>query len=159
MCGTGSWPNRSATKAAWFSGINMPPTHSFQSRLKEKGRTEESCEWSLAMAMSDLDVPVFPWINGHTSAQMDYIADLTTHDHNFEQVSCRLYTSPLVHALRGIRAVELRRVLTRLLGIFPGKDEYMEDYPAALCVQSFGHGCMTISNPVTVCRMRCWLRA
>ncbi|KPP94682.1 MAG: hypothetical protein HLUCCA01_08480 [Bacteroidetes bacterium HLUCCA01] len=118
------------TKAAWFLD-NMHLTH-FQSRLKEKGRTEESCEWSLAMAMSDLDVPVFPWINGHTSAQMDYIADLTTHDHNFEQVSCRLYTSPLVHALRGIRAVELRRVLTRLLGIFPGKDEYMEVTPVLL---------------------------
>lgn len=117
-------------KASWFLD-NMHQTH-FRSRLQEKGRTEESCEWSLAMAMSAMNIPVFPWINGQCSAQMDYIADLTTHDERFENVTSRLYTAPLTHALRGMKNYSLRRWLTSILGLFPGKDEYIDVTPVIL---------------------------
>ncbi|MGB1216915.1 MAG: hypothetical protein ACPG5P_03520, partial [Saprospiraceae bacterium] len=53
-------------------------TH-FQTRLKEKGRGMESCEWSLAMSMSKLDIPVYPWFQGQSSAQLDYISNYTEH--------------------------------------------------------------------------------
>ncbi|MDZ7682577.1 MAG: hypothetical protein U5J63_12920 [Fodinibius sp.] len=47
----------------------------FAAGLWRMGRSEESCEWSMAMAMSKLDLPVYPWLQGHTSPQLDYIAD------------------------------------------------------------------------------------
>jgi hypothetical protein len=117
-------------KAAWFL-LNMSQTH-FKTRLHEKGRTEESCEWSLAMALSSMNLPVFPWMNGHFSAQMDYIADLTEHDDRFERVVCKLYTAPLVNALRGMKNYALRRWLTRVIGYFAGKDEYINVTPVVL---------------------------
>ncbi len=105
-------------------------TH-FRSRLHE-GRTEESCEWSLAMAMSRLNLPVFPWFAGQYSPQLDYIDDLTIHDPDFKQVICRYYTDRLVYALRGIASPFWRRLLRGFFSRLPGRGDYMEVTPFAL---------------------------
>ena len=41
-------------------------TH-FRSRKEEVGRSEESCEWSFAMAMAKLKVQVVPWLSVYIS--------------------------------------------------------------------------------------------
>lgn len=105
-------------------------TH-FRSRLHE-GRSEESCEWSLALAMSQLNLPVFPWFAGQNSPQLDFIEDLTTYDPDFEQVRCRYYTDRLVYTLRGLPNATLRRLLLRLFTCLPGRGDYMEVTPFAL---------------------------
>jgi hypothetical protein len=106
-------------------------TH-FRSRLQEDGRSEESCEWSLALAMSQLDRPVFPWLQGQESPQLDYIDGLTTHDPAFREVSYRLYTSPFVYSLRGLPAPQVRDALLALAEQLPGLGEYMTVTPFAL---------------------------
>ncbi|SHK31459.1 hypothetical protein [Rhodothermus profundi] len=105
-------------------------TH-FRSRLHE-GRSEESCEWSLAMAMSQLNLPVFPWFAGQNSPQLDYIDDLTVHDPDFKQVICRYYTDRFVYSLRGIPSPFLRRLLLRIFTQLPGRGDYMDVTPFAL---------------------------
>jgi hypothetical protein len=109
----------------------MDETH-FQSRLKESGRTEESCEWSLAIAMALHQVPVYPWIIGHESAQLDFIADLTDFTPDFTHVECTVHTAPLVYALRGMSNYKLRRFLTRLLSTFSGRGDFMRVTPYIL---------------------------
>ncbi|MFU8860662.1 MAG: hypothetical protein ACNA8K_09575 [Cyclonatronaceae bacterium] len=99
-------------------------TH-FQSRNQEHGRTLESCEWSLAMAMSVLDVPVFPWLQGHTSPQLDYIEDQCIHDENFEDVYCKYFTNSFIYSLRGIRHNRIRNLMIDILSFFPGYGDYM----------------------------------
>jgi len=105
-------------------------TH-FRSRLHE-GRSEESCEWSLAMAMSRLNLPVFPWFAGQNSPQLDYIDDLTSHDPDFSRVTCRYYTDRFAYSLRGIPSPFLRRLLLNLFTRLPGRGDYMEVTPFAL---------------------------
>ncbi len=102
-------------------------TH-FRSRLNE-GRREESCEWSLALAMSKLDLPVFPWMQGHNSPQLDYIDGLTEHDSDFREVSCRFYTVPFVYNFRGLPFGWLRDLLLALAEFLPGVGEYMTVTP------------------------------
>ena len=75
-------------------------TH-FRSRSLE-GRTEESCEWSMAMAMSKLKLPVYPWMLNYDSPQLDYIKELTTHTEDFEDVSCKYYCDRFVYDIRGL---------------------------------------------------------
>lgn len=106
-------------------------TH-FRSRTLEKGRSEESCEWSMAMAMSKLDVPVYPWLQGHTSPQLDYIDDYTSHDPDFEYVMCKYYCDDFVYNLRGLKIKWLRKLLTGLLGLIPGKGDYLMATPYCL---------------------------
>ncbi len=106
-------------------------TH-FRSRTLEKGRSEESCEWSMAMAMAKLDLPVYPWLQGHTSPQLDYIDDLTSHDDDFEYVVCTYYCNRLVYNLRGLKSRWLRRLLIRLLSVIPGKGDYLKTTPYCL---------------------------
>lgn len=106
-------------------------TH-FQSRLKESGRNMESCEWSLAMAMSKLDIPVYPWLQGQTSAQLDYIANYTEHDDDFHEVKCLFYADPFVYNLRGLKIDWLQKFLTRLCSIVPGKGDYLKVTPYCL---------------------------
>lgn len=106
-------------------------TH-FRSRTLEQGRSEESCEWSIAMAMSKLDLPVFPWLQGHTSPQLDYIADYTSHDPDFEYVVCKYYCDQFVYNLRGLKAKWLRRLLTKILSLIPGKGDYLQTTPYCL---------------------------
>lgn len=106
-------------------------TH-FRSRTLEQGRSEESCEWSMAMAMSKLDLPVYPWLQGHTSPQLDYIDDLTSHDADFEYVVCKYYCDQFVYNLRGLKTKWLRRFLIKLLGLIPGKGDYLKTTPYCL---------------------------
>lgn len=106
-------------------------TH-FQSRLKEIGRSLESCEWSLAMAMSKLDLPVYPWLQGQQSAQLDFIGDYTVHDENFEEVKCLFYTNRLVYSLRGLKIKWLRKFLTAFLTAFSRRGDHMYVKPYCL---------------------------
>lgn len=105
-------------------------TH-FRSRLNE-GRSEETCEWSLALAMSELDLHVFPWVQGRNSPQLDYIDSLTDHDPDFQDVSYRLYTNDFVYSLRGLPNAPLRDALLGLAERLPGMGEYMTLTPYAL---------------------------
>lgn len=105
-------------------------TH-FRSRLHE-GRREESCEWSLAMAMSHLDLPIFPWLQGHNSPQLDFISGLTEHDPDFHHVSCRYYSDTFVYNLRGLPSAWLRDLLIDLFMRIPGRGDYMDVTPYAL---------------------------
>ncbi|MFB6274453.1 MAG: hypothetical protein ABEL51_16335 [Salinibacter sp.] len=105
-------------------------TH-FRSRLDE-GRSEETCEWSIALAMSKLDLHVFPWLQGRNSPQLDYIDSLTEHDPAFRDVSYRLYTNRFVYSLRGIANTSLRETLLGVAEALPGMGEYMEITPYAL---------------------------
>ncbi len=105
-------------------------TH-FRSRLNE-GRNEESCEWSLALAMSRLQLPVFPWHQGQNTPQMDYIEDFIRYDQDFCQVSCKYFVDPTVNRLR-----ELPHRFPRDFGIWlstrlPGRGDYMWVTPFAL---------------------------
>jgi hypothetical protein len=105
-------------------------TH-FRSRLNE-GRSEETCEWSLALAMSDLDLHVFPWLQGRNSPQLDYIDTLTDHDPDFREVSHRLYTNSFVYSLRGLPNARVRDALLWVAKCLPGMEEYMELTPYVL---------------------------
>lgn len=105
-------------------------TH-FRSRLDE-GRSEESCEWSLAMAMSYLDLPVFDWFQGQDSPQLDFIEGFVEHDADFEKVRCRHYADDFVHGLRGLPMHGLRDGLVRLFARFPGRGDFMWVTPFAL---------------------------
>lgn len=106
-------------------------TH-FRSRTLEEGRSEESCEWSLAMAMSKLDVPVYPWLQGVHSPQLDFIEDLTDFDPEFEFVSCKYYSNHFVYSLRGLKSPRLRNLFVKLLSLFPGNGDYMQVTPYCL---------------------------
>jgi hypothetical protein len=105
-------------------------TH-FRSRLDE-GRTEETCEWSLAMAIEKCGLHVFPWLQGRNSPQLDYIDSLTDHDPDFREVTYRLYTSDFVYGLCGIPNATLRHVLLGAAELLPGSGEHMELTPYAL---------------------------
>ena len=102
-------------------------TH-FRSRLDE-GRSEETCEWSIAMAMSKLELAVFPWLQGRNSPQLDYIDGLTTHDPDFQDVSCTYYTTPFIYNLRGLPSRDLRDFLFGLANQLPGLGDRMEVTP------------------------------
>jgi hypothetical protein len=106
-------------------------TH-FRSRTLEHGRSEESCEWSMAMAMSKLDLPVYPWLQGHTSPQLDYIADLTSHDPDFEYVVCKYYCDQFVYNFRGLKTKWIRKLLTSIFSLIPGKGDYLKTTPYCL---------------------------
>lgn len=105
-------------------------TH-FRSRLSE-GRSEESCEWSLAMAMSRLKLQIVPWHQGHMSPQLDFIDGLTDYDADFRDVSCRYYTDRFVYSIRGLRNPRLRDVLIDLTTRLPGRGDYQIVTPIAL---------------------------
>ncbi|WP_022836072.1 glycosyltransferase family protein [Salisaeta longa] len=103
----------------------------FRSRLDE-GRSEETCEWSLAMAMSKRNVPVFPWWQGINSPQLDFIEGLTTYDPDFCTVRCRYYSSRFTYSLRGIPLEGLRDTLISLVTKLPGFGDYMYVTPFIL---------------------------
>lgn len=105
-------------------------TH-FRSRLNE-GRTEESCEWSLAMAMSKLKLHVFPWLQGFNSPQLDFIEGLTEYDPDFTEVTCKYYTDRFVYMLRGLTSSALMSSLIRFCSMFPGRGDYIEVTPFVL---------------------------
>jgi hypothetical protein len=105
-------------------------TH-FQSRLTE-GRNEESCEWSLALAFSKLDLPIYPWRQAQNTPQLDYISDFVTHDDDFLNVSCHYFSDPKVSRLR-----EFPHAIPRDFGIWlsqwiPGRGDNMWITPFTL---------------------------
>jgi len=106
-------------------------TH-FRSRKMEQGRTEESCEWSLAMAMSKLNIPVYSWLQGHNSPQLDYIGLFTEHDDEFEYVNCRYYSHQFVYSIRGLKSDWLKKALISILSLVPGNGDYMMVTPYCL---------------------------
>jgi len=102
----------------------MSETH-FISRKNEKGRTLESCEWSLGMAMSKLKLFVYPWFNGYQSLQLDYISGYTKHDTEFNEVECLYYCNPFIYSFRGIQKKWIRKTLIKVFGLLPrGKDHF-----------------------------------
>jgi len=105
-------------------------TH-FRSRLNE-GRTEESCEWSLAMAMSHFDLPIFPWMQGQNSPQLDFIEGMTQYDEDFQNVRSQYFTTPFIYSFRGVMVPWLRKALIGLATGFPGRNDVMHVTPYAL---------------------------
>jgi hypothetical protein len=97
---------------------NKKRTH-FVSRINESGRKLESCEWSLSMAMSKLELYVTPWFDGYESPQLDFIEGLTTYDEYFTNVQCKYYCNPFIHGLRGLKSDFLRNVLLTLFSVLP----------------------------------------
>ena len=107
-------------------------TH-FRSRLEEANRSEETCEWSLAMAMSYLNLTVVPWRQGHRSPQLDFVERYVDYDLDFRRVRCRYYTDDFLDRLRGFPGPEwLRDGLITALSSLPSRDDYMEVVPFAL---------------------------
>ncbi len=102
-------------------------TH-FRSRLNE-GRSEESCEWSIAMAMSRLNLSTVPWFQGLHSPQLDFIEGLTEYDPDFTKVVCRYYSDQFVYSLRGIAYPGLRDFLLALFSGLPGRGDYLSVTP------------------------------
>lgn len=105
-------------------------TH-FRSRLKE-GRTEETCEWGLAMAMSSLGLSIVPWLQGHRSPQLDYVEGLTEFDDGFHDIKCKYYTDRLVYFMRGFPSRRMRDLLIRAFSRLPGRGDYIIVTPFVL---------------------------
>ena len=112
--------------------LNRKQETHFRSRKMEQGRTMESCEWSLAMAMSKLNIPIYPWLQGHNSPQLDYIEDLTEHDDEFMYVNCMYYCDDFTYSIRGLKSVRMRRFLISILSLFSGKTDYLMTTPYCL---------------------------
>ncbi|MEM1271435.1 MAG: hypothetical protein AAGI08_15430 [Bacteroidota bacterium] len=121
---------RVCERAAWFLD-HRHLTH-FRSRLDEYGRSLESCEWSLAMAMSEMDIPVTPWLQAHNSPQLDFIEPMTSFDPDFEHVSCYYPCDRFVYSFRGFPIEGIRKFLMGLVSKFPGKGDYLYVTPFAL---------------------------
>ncbi|TVR25814.1 MAG: hypothetical protein EA390_15250 [Balneolaceae bacterium] len=106
-------------------------TH-FRSRTEEEGRSEESCEWSIAMAMATLEVQVYPWLFGYNSPQLDFIENYTEFDEEFNNVKCLLYSDRFVYDLKAVQINWLRKSLIALLSLLPGKGDYLYATPYCL---------------------------
>ncbi len=106
-------------------------TH-FRSRREEKGREEESCEWSLAMAMAKSKIQVYKWLNGYESPQLDFIESFTEYSPGFEDVMCRYYSDQFVYDLKGLKNHTLQKFLIRILSMFPGKGDHLYVTPYCL---------------------------
>ena len=81
------------------------------------------------MAMSRLQLPVFPWFQGANSPQLDFVEGLTTYDTDFHHVTCRYYSDRFVYSLRGVASEHLREMLIRLFSSLPGKGDYQDVTP------------------------------
>ena len=112
--------------------LNRKDETHFRSRKMEKGRTMESCEWSLAMAMSKLNIPVYPWLQGHESPQLDYISELTEHDDDFQYVQCKYYSHEFVFSFRGLKSRRVRNFLYSIFGLITGMGDYL--YVTPYCI-------------------------
>lgn len=106
-------------------------TH-FVSRTNEAGRTLESCEWSLGMAMTKLELFVYPWFNGMESPQLDFIHGMTKHDPDFSDVQCLYYCNPFMHGLRGIPSAATRKLILNLFYFMPRSRDHMWVTPYVL---------------------------
>ncbi len=106
-------------------------TH-FVSRKREKGRTLESCEWSLGMAVSRLNLFVYPWFNAQESIQLDFIRPLTIFNDDFTNVACKYYCNPFIHSLRGIKNNPIRKLLFSLFRVLPRSNDHIWVTPYVL---------------------------
>lgn len=106
-------------------------TH-FRSRKEEHGRDEESCEWSMAMAMSKLNLQVTPWVDGYESPQLDFIDSFTNYDEDFNDVECLIYTNNFVYDLKGLKSKKVQSFLIRLFTKIPGWGDYLYVTPYCL---------------------------
>jgi hypothetical protein len=84
------------------------------------------------MAMSKLQLPVVPWLQGRRSPQIDYIDALTDHDPDFTDVTCRYYTVQSVYNLRGLPVGWVRDWILGLATALPGIGDYKDITPFAL---------------------------
>lgn len=98
-------------------------TH-FVSRTKEKGRKHESCEWSLAMAMSKLKMYVHPWFNGYESPQQDYINGMVNHNEDYTEVEVKYYCNPFMQSLRGIASTKIRNAALSIFKFLPRSQDH-----------------------------------
>lgn len=105
--------------------LSMKSGTHFQSRTEEKGRGQESCEWSLAMAMALLEKQVYPWYNCYESVQLDFIDSFTEYDEDFTTVTCLYYTNKFIYNLRGFPIRWLQKALIRLFTVFPGNGDLL----------------------------------
>ena len=106
-------------------------TH-FRSRKEEQGRKEESCEWSLAMAMAKLKLQVYPWLNGYESPQLDFIENYTKFDPEFNNVECLVYSDRFVYDFKALKTNWLRSALINLFSLLPGKGDFLYVTPYCL---------------------------
>lgn len=127
-------------------------TH-FRSRKEEHGRNEESCEWSMAMAMSKLNLQVYPWINGYESPQLDFIDSFTIYDKDFNHVECLIYTNKFVFDLKGLKSKKLQSFLISLVTKIPGKGDFL--YVTPYCLH---FGWYHQKEPLNKFAERCWNR-
>lgn len=138
-------------EARWFK-MREADTH-FRSRRSENGRSEESCEWSLAMAFSRLRVPVYPWFQLHQSPQLDFVEDFTRYDPDFHSVSCYYPCDRLVFSFRGIPSDRFRRLLVKVFSRLPGRGDYVWVTPFVLHFGWFHH-----KRPFQEFAARTWAR-
>ena len=110
--------------------VRRGETH-FRTRFAE-GRSEESCEWSLAMAMSRHAVPVYNWYQGYNSPQLDFIPGMTSYTGDFEQVTCRYYSDRFIFEIRGLKNAQVRNFLIRLAGFVLRRQDYFMVTPFVL---------------------------
>jgi hypothetical protein len=125
-------------------------TH-FRSRKEEHGRKEESCEWSMAMAMSKLNLQVYPWLNGFESPQLDFIDHYTLYDEDFNHVECLIYTNKFVYDLKGLKSKKLQSFLIRLTTKIPGRGDFL--YVTPYCLH---FGWYHQKEPLNRFSDRCW---
>jgi len=101
-------------------------------RRSDEGRSEESCEWALAMAMSKLSLAVYPWLLNYNSPQLDYITGLTSHTEDFREVVCKYYCDRFVYDIRGLRNQKLRNFCFRMATTILRRQDYLMVTPFAL---------------------------
>lgn len=106
-------------------------TH-FVSRTTEAGRSLESCEWSLGMAMSKLQLFVYPWFNGYESPQLDYIHGMVEHDQDYNDVLVQYFCNPFIQALRGLKSTALRNIVLSFFSLLPRSMDHMWVTPYVL---------------------------
>lgn len=127
-------------------------TH-FRSRKEEVGRSEESCEWSFAMAMAKLKVQVIPWLNGFESPQLDFIEHYTRYDDEFKDVQCLLFSNKFIYDLKGLKNKFLQKILINAFTSIPGKGDYL--YVTPYCLH---FGWYHQKKPLDIFSERCWQR-
>lgn len=125
-------------------------TH-FRSRKEEEGRSEESCEWSFAMAMAKLKVQVMPWLNGFESPQLDFIEHYTRYDEDFKNVECLLFSNKFIYDLKGLKNRFLQKILISVFTSVPGKGDYL--YVTPYCLH---FGWYHQKKPLDIFSEKCW---
>lgn len=127
-------------------------TH-FRSRKEEVGRSEESCEWSFAMAMSKLKIQVIPWINGFESPQLDFIEHYTEYDEDFKNVKSLLFGNRFIYDLKGLKNKSLQKILINTFTSIPGKGDHL--YVTPYCLH---FGWYHQKKPLDTFSKKCWMK-